>query len=434
MLRGMGTALMTDLYEVTMLDAAIRSGVASRRATFEVFARRLPPGRGYGVVAGPGRLTELLARFQFSTTQIEYLAGLGRFTDELLEHLANFRFEGEVWSYREGDFYVPGSPVLRVDCSFGAGLLLETLVLSVLNHDCAVASAAARMHDVAGGRHLIEMGGRRTHEEAAVAAARAAWLVGFDTTSNMEAGIRFKVPTAGTSAHAFTLAHDDEESAFEAQIKAHGLETTLLVDTYEIGIGIDRALAAAKRLGGVPGAIRIDSGDLAKEALRARRKLDASGAESTRIVVSGDLDEYRIAELAGHPIDGYGVGTQLVVGSGHATAGMVYKLVGIARRSGTYEPVLPVAKSSEGKATRGGVVRPYRVIDDGRAVDEVLVQYDRPGPPDARALHVPLFRACEPAYPYTLDVDREFHRRARSELPDSMRALDSEPLFEAHTI
>ena len=431
---GMSTALMTVLYEVTMLDASLRSGVASRQATFEVFARRLPAGRGYGIVAGPGRLAEQLADFHFSATQIDYLASLGRFTDELLEFLKTFQFEGEVWSYREGDFYVPGSPVLRVDCSFGAGLLLETLVLSVLNHDSAVASAAARMHDVANGRHLIEMGGRRTHEEAAVAAARAAWLVGFDTTSNMEAGIRFNVPTAGTSAHAFTLAHDDEESAFEAQIEAHGLETTLLVDTYEIETGIDRALAAAKRLGGVPGAIRIDSGDLADEALRARRKLDTSDAESTRIVVSGDLDEYRIADLADLPIDGYGVGTQLVVGSGHATAGMVYKLVAIARRSGAYEPVVPVAKSSEGKATRGGVVRPYRIIDDGTAIDEILVQHDRPGPPDARPLHVPLFRASEPAYPYSLEDDRKFHLRVRNELPDSMRMLNSEPLFEARTL
>ena len=430
----MGTALMTDLYELTMLDAALRSGVASRRATFEVFARRLPEGRGYGVVAGPGRLAEQLALFQFSPDQIDYLAGLGRFSDELFEHLETFRFEGEVWSYREGDLYVPGSPVLRVDCSFGAGLLLETLVLSVLNHDCAVASAAARMHDAANGRHLIEMGGRRTHEEAAVAAARAAWLVGFDTTSNMEAGIRFGVPTAGTSAHAFTLAHDDEEAAFEAQIEARGLETTLLVDTYEIDTGIDRALAAAKRLGGVPGAIRIDSGDLAKEALRARKKLDDNGAASTRIVVSGDLDEYRIAQLADHPIDGYGVGTQLVVGSGHATAGMVYKLVAVARRSGTYEPVVPVAKSSEGKATRGGVVRPYRIVDNGQAVDEVLVQHDRPGPPDARVLHVPLFRASGPAYPHSLQDDRTFHLRVRNELPLSMRQLDADPLFEARTI
>ncbi|MDG2112342.1 MAG: nicotinate phosphoribosyltransferase, partial [Actinomycetota bacterium] len=266
----MGTALMTDLYELTMLDASLRSGVAHRRATFEVFARRLPPGRGYGVVAGPGRLASLLADFRFSSDDIDYLSGLGRFSDDLLEHLRTFRFEGDAWSYREGDLYVPGSPVLRVDSTFGAGLLLETLVLSVLNHDCAVASAAARMHDVAGGRHLIEMGGRRTHEEAAVAAARAAWLVGFDATSNTEAGSRFGVPTAGTSAHAFTLAHDGEESAFEAQIVAHGLETTLLVDTYEIETGIERALTAAQRHGGVPGAIRIDSGDLAIESARAR--------------------------------------------------------------------------------------------------------------------------------------------------------------------
>ena len=235
---------MTDLYELTMLDAALRSGVAERRATFEVFARRLPPGRGYGVVAGPGRLADLLADFEFSSGDIDYLAGLGRFSDELLDHLTGFRFAGDAWSYREGDLFVPGSPVLRVDATFGEGLLLETLVLSVLNHDCAVASAAARMHDAASGRHLIEMGGRRTHEEAAVAAARAAWLVGFDATSNIEAGKRFGVPTAGTSAHAFTLAHDDEESAFEAQIEAHGLETTLLVDTFEIETGIDRALAA----------------------------------------------------------------------------------------------------------------------------------------------------------------------------------------------
>ncbi len=422
---------MTDLYELTMLDAALRSGVAHRRATFEVFARRLPPGRGYGVVAGPGRLAELLVDFRFRDADLAYLAGLGRFSEELLEHLREFRFDGDAWSYREGDLFVPGSPVLRVDCRFGAGLLLETLVLSVLNHDCAVASAAARMHDVALGRHLIEMGGRRTHEEAAVAAARAAWLVGFDATSNTEAGARFGVPTAGTSAHAFTLAHDDEESAFEAQIIAHGLETTLLVDTYEIDTGIDRALAAAKGLGGFPGAIRIDSGDLAIEAQRARQRLDAAGATATRIVVSGDLDEYRIADLADDPIDGYGVGTQLVVGSGHATAGMVYKLVAVARGTGTSEPVVPVAKSSEGKATRGGVVRPYRIVRDSIASAEILVEHDRPGPVDSRPLHVPLVRGGVPSYETSLTADRDFHQRARAELPAEMRDLEAHPAFDA---
>ncbi len=431
MLKVVGTALRTDLYELTMLDAALQSGVAQRRAVFELFARRLPAGRGYGVVAGPGRLGDLLADFSFDDDDLAYLSGLGRFSERLLSHLSAFRFEGDVWSYREGDLYVPGSPVLRVDASFGTGLLLETLLLSVLNHDCAVASAAARMHDVAEGRHLIEMGGRRTHEDAAVASARAAWLVGFDATSNIEAGKRFGVPTAGTSAHAFTLAHDDEEAAFEAQITAHGLETTLLVDTYHIDHGIDRALAAARRFGGVPGAIRIDSGDLSTEAQRARARLDAAGASDTRIVVSGDLDEYRIAELAGDPIDGYGVGTQLVVGSGHATAGMVYKLVAVAREAGAGEPVVPVAKESVGKATRGGVVRPYRVVEDGLAVAEVLVEHDRPGPSDSRPLHVPLVRAGVPVYRYSLTDDRAFHQRARAELPGDMRGLDAKPAFEA---
>lgn len=427
----MGVALMTDMYELTMLDAALASGVASRRASFEVFARRLPEGRGYGVLAGPGRLSELFVEFKFDEDELVFLESTGRFTNRLIDHLADFRLTGDAWSYREGDVYFPGSPVLRVDTTFGAGLLLETLVLSVLNHDSAVASAAARMHDNAGGRHLIEMGGRRTHEEAALSSARAAWLVGFDATSNLESARRFGLPAAGTSAHAFTLAHPTEREAFLAQMATHGLETTLLVDTYDIDAGIDAALSAAAELGGVPFAIRIDSGDLAIEATKARARLDRAGAASTRIVVSGDLDEYRIADLADVPIDGYGVGTQLVVGSGHATAGMVYKLVAIARGDGANDPVVPVAKESIGKATRGGVVRPYRSTESGVAVSETLVEHDRPGPPDSRALHVPLLLDGESAYPYSLASDRNFHRTARAELPIESRGLDAKPPFEA---
>ncbi|MFT5531562.1 MAG: nicotinate phosphoribosyltransferase [Candidatus Poriferisodalaceae bacterium] len=427
----MGVALMTDMYELTMLDAALQSGVAGRRASFEVFARRLPQGRGYGVLAGPGRLTELLSEFKFSENELTFLESMGRFSGELIDHLADFRLTGDAWCYREGDVYFPGSPLLRVDSTFGAGLLLETLVLSVLNHDSAVASAAARMHDLAGGRHLIEMGGRRTHESAALASARAAWLVGFDATSNLEAAHRFGLPAAGTSAHAFTLAHATEREAFLAQMKTHGLETTLLVDTYDIDAGIDAALSAAAELGGVPFAIRIDSGDLAIEATDARARLDAAGATDTRIVVSGDLDEYRIADLAQVPIDGYGVGTQLVVGSGHASAGMVYKLVAIARGDGPNEAVVPVAKESVGKETRGGVVRPYRRLEGGTATSELLVEHDRPGPPDSRTLHVPLVLDGEAAYPYSLADDRDFHRRARAELPMESRLLEAKPPFEA---
>ena len=424
-------ALKTDLYELTMLDAALRSGVADRRSCFEVFARRLPRGRGYGVVAGPGRLAALLADFTFDQDALAYLDGLGRFSDDLLNYLSEFHFDGDVWSYREGDFYLPGSPVLRVDAEFGVALLVETLVLSVLNHDCAVASAAARMHDAADGRHIIELGGRRTHEAAAVASARAAWLAGFDATSNLLAGYLHGIPTAGTSAHAFTLAHDDEQAAFDAQLQAHGLETTLLIDTYEIEAGLKRALAAAKRHGGVPGAVRIDSGDLAAESRKVRALLDAEGGQQTRIVVSGDLDEYRIKELADCPIDGYGVGTQLVVGSGYATAEMVYKMVAVARRSGIHEPVVPVAKQSEGKATRGGVVRPYRVVRAGVACAEVLVEQDKPGPPGSHPLHVHLMHNGESVYPHTLVQDRQFHLTARAQIPEQMRSLDAAPEFFA---
>ena len=292
-----GPALHTDHYELTMLDAALGSGVASHRAVFEVFTRRLPPGRGYGVLAGTGRLATVLASFTFGSDDLAALEAQAQFSPRLLDHLSGLRVTGRIDGHRDGEIYMPNEPVLVVETSFGTGLLLETLVLSVLNHDSAVASAAARMHDAAGGRTLLEMGGRRTHEQAAVAAARAAWLVGFDATSNLAAGARHGVPTAGTAAHAFILAHPSEAAAFAAQMESMGAATTLLVDTYDIDDAIDDAVAVAEQLGSSPGGIRIDSGDLAEEAVRARARLDTRGAGSTRIVVSGDLDEYRIAEL-----------------------------------------------------------------------------------------------------------------------------------------
>jgi nicotinate phosphoribosyltransferase len=420
-----GPALHTDHYELTMLDAALGSGVASHRAVFEVFTRRLPPGRGYGVLAGTGRLATILSRFTFGSDDLAVLEAQAQFSPRLIDHLAGLRVEGRIDGHRDGEIYMPNEPVLVVETSFGTGLLLETLVLSVLNHDSAVASAAARMHDAAGGRTLLEMGGRRTHEEAAVAAARAAWLVGFDATSNLAAGARHGVPTAGTAAHAFTLAHPTEAAAFAAQIEAMGAATTLLVDTYDIDDAIDDAVAVAEQLGAPPGGIRIDSGDLAAEAARARARLDTRGAGSTRIVVSGDLDEYRMAELAAAPVDGYGVGTALVTGSGHPTAGFVYKLVAVARRPGADAPLEPVFKTSEGKRTRGGRVHPHRVLEAGRAVCDVLSPDPTP-PPGGRPLHVPVMVDASVAYPFTLAEDRTWHQQARAELPDEGRSLHAE--------
>jgi nicotinate phosphoribosyltransferase len=377
------TALYTDHYELTMLGSALRDGSAARPCVFEAFARRLPPGRRYGVVAGTDRLLSAIEAFRFGPDQLDFLTHAGVVDAATAEWLAGYRFSGDVDGYPEGELYFPGSPVLTVSGSFAEAVVLETLALSVLNHDCAVATAAARMVTAADGRPIIEMGSRRTHEEAAVAAARAAYLGGFTATSNLAAGHRYGVPTTGTAAHSFTLLHDREDDAFRGQVAVLGASTTLLVDTYDIAAGIRAAVDVA---GPDLGAIRIDSGELTVLARQARELLDSLGADRTRIVVSGDLDEYAIAALAAAPVDAYGAGTAVVTGSGAPTAGMVYKLVEVDGR--------PVAKRSEHKTTQGGrktAVRRHR--DSGTATEEVVVSQATPQPaPGDRLLQIPLMR------------------------------------------
>jgi nicotinate phosphoribosyltransferase len=290
-------------------------------------------------------------------------------------------------------------------------VLLETLALSVLNHDSAIAAAGARMIGAACGRPCIEMGSRRTHEEAAVAAARAAALVGFAATSNLAAGARYGIPTTGTSAHAFTLLHDDEAAAFRAQLDTLGVGTTLLVDTYDTEQGIRTAVEVA---GPELGAVRLDSGDLAIQATRARELLDSLGATKTKVIVTSDLDEYAIAALAAAPVDGYGVGTSLVTGSGAPTVGMVYKLV---ERDG-----MPVAKNSEGKRSVGGRKHAVRRHDaDGTATAEVVSASPIAAGEHDRELIVPLVRGGEPVELRTpaeaLAAARELHERLRGTLP-----------------
>lgn len=401
------TALFTDHYELTMLEAARTSGVAGQRATFELFSRRLPKGRRFGVVGGIGRVLGAIEAFRFADDELAWLESQRFLTDDTLRWLSGYRFGGSLLAYDEGDLHFPHSPVIRVEATFGEAVILETLLLSILNHDSAIAAAAARMVEAAQGRPLIEMGGRRTHEEAAVAAARMAHLCGFASTSNLEAGRRHGVPTQGTAAHAFTLAHPDEPTAFRAQVASAGAATTLLVDTFDTPHGIRNAVDAAR-----PhplGAIRIDSGDPAEEARKARRQLDDLGATGTRIVVTGDMDEYTIEDLVadGAPIDGYGVGTRLVTGSGHPTAGFVYKLVAIESDDGTTRDV---AKTSVGKGNAAGVKDAYRTFDaaTGFAVGEHLVPAGAlPSFDGGRAPHRRLLQ------PYI--VDGEIVRRPSSE-------------------
>ncbi|WP_332838752.1 nicotinate phosphoribosyltransferase [Nocardia bovistercoris] len=384
------TALLTDQYELTMLAAALADGSAHRRCTFEVFARRLPNGRRYGVVAGTGRLLDALRRFTFGESE---LAVIAPFLDpSTVDWLREFRFTGDIDGYREGELYFPGSPILSVRGSFAECVVLETLILSVLNHDSAIAAAAARMVSAAAGRRMIEMGSRRTHELAAPACSRAAYLAGFDATSNLAAVREFGIPGAGTSAHAFTLLHsgadgEHEAEAFRSQVRALGVGTTLLVDTFDITRGVATAVEVA---GAELGGVRIDSGDLGVLARQVRDQLDALGATRTRIVVSGDLDEYAIAALRAEPVDVYGVGTSLVIGSGAPTAGMVYKLVEVDG--------IPVAKRSSHKESRGGTKKAVRLArDTGTIVEEIVYPAAGPAPDagvfEARELLIPLVRA-----------------------------------------
>jgi nicotinate phosphoribosyltransferase len=409
------TALLTDHYEITMLRAALRSGAAQRRSVFEVFARHLPHGRRYGVVAGIGRLIEAVQQFRFGQAELEFLRQAGVADEATLGYLESYAFGGDIWGYAEGDCYFPGSPILVVEGTFAEAVVLETLVLSILNHDCAIASAASRMVNSAGDRPLIEMGSRRTHELAAVASARAAYISGFATTSNLRAGQQYGVPTVGTSAHSFTLVHASERDAFAAQIDALGTDTTLLVDTYDVATAVRTAVELA---GPGLGAIRIDSGDLPVVARQARTLLDSLGATKTRIVLTGDLDEYSIAALAATPVDGYGVGTSLVTGSGAPTAALVYKLVARADEAGEPGPLRPVAKRSVGKPGRGGRKWAVRTHDaEGTAMAEVVTT--QPPDPDSggRVLLRQLVRGGEIVGAEPLTAARARHREALAELP-----------------
>ncbi|MFD6635844.1 nicotinate phosphoribosyltransferase [Micromonospora chalcea] len=401
-------ALLTDHYELTMVSAAVRDGTADRRCVFEVFSRRLPAGRRYGVVAGTGRLIEMIRDFRFDPDEIDFLRRTGVVDDRAAQWLADYRFTGDIDGYAEGELFFPGSPILTVSGTFAECVVLETLVLSVLNHDCAVAAAAARMVTAARGRALIEMGSRRAHEEAAVAAARAAYLAGFRFTSNLAAGQRYGIPTAGTAAHAFTLLHDDERAAFASQVATLGKDTTLLVDTYDIAQGIRNAIAVA---GPELRAVRIDSGDLAVIAQQSRELLDSLGATETKIIVSGDLDEYAIASLAAEPVDMYGAGTAVVTGSGAPTAGLVYKLVEVEGR--------PVVKRSEHKATIGGrKVAVRRHKPTGTATEEIIVPQGVPDrQPNDRLLQHSYVVSGEPAKLPTLEDSRDHLRQCLISIP-----------------
>lgn len=421
------TGFFTDMYEVTMVQAAMASGLVDKQCVFELFARKLPDGRKYGVVAGTGRVIDAVESFRFDEDQLAYLAENPTINKETIDYLRNFKFSGRITGYHEGDLFFPNSPILTVEATFGEAVLLETLLLSIMNYDSAVASASSRMVQAAQGMPIIEMGSRRANEDAAVAAARAAYITGFMATSNLQAGMKYGVPTTGTSAHAFSLAFHDEKEAFRQQVAALGVGTTLLVDTFDIEQGIRNAIEVA---GTELGAIRIDSGDLYYETMNARKLLDELGALKTDIILSSDVDEFVINELVDReiPVDGIGAGTRVVTGSGHPTAGMVYKLVSIQEDDGTMRPV---AKKASGKKSYGGRKWAWRESDSsGFAMNEVIYVRDNAdyasqyvNTPTMRTLQRVFIEKGEVVFAPTMEDARSHHLLAMSELREGDKSI-----------
>ncbi|MGI9622056.1 MAG: nicotinate phosphoribosyltransferase, partial [Acidimicrobiales bacterium] len=363
--------------------------------------------------------------FRFGDSELGHLKEMGIVSDSALDWLSGYKFSGSVHAYREGELFFPYSPILTVEASLGDALIVETLVLSTLNYDCAVAAAAARIVQAAQGRPMMEAGARRVRPEAAVGASRAAYIAGVDVSSNLEAGRRWQVPTAGTASHAFTLAFPSERDAFEAQLATLGPDSTYLVDTFDISEGIRAAVEVTE---GRLGAIRIDSGDLALESKHARQLLDDLGAHHTRIMVSGDLDEYSIGELADAPIDAYESGHRLVTGSGAPSAGLVYKLVAVADTDDSQAPLRSVFKSAEGKASPGGRKDAHRILVDGTAQEELItvgphgcVGGEQSG---ARPLQVQVVHNGSRLAVNSVEEAREHFLRCLGELPAEFRGGD----------
>jgi nicotinate phosphoribosyltransferase len=352
--------LLTDLYELTVSAAFLDHGL-NDAATFEVAVRRMPPNRGYMIVAGVERLLETIEEYRFEAGALEHLESLKLFKREFLDYLARFRFTGAVTAMPEGSLFFAGEPILEVHAPLIEAQLLETIVINQLNYASLVATKAARCFTAARGRRLVDFGPRRAQgADATLIAARASYLGGFHGTANVLAGKRYGIPVFGTMSHSFIMAHDGERQAFEDFAATFPHLSTLLVDTYDTIRGVENAAALAARLASsgikVQG-VRLDSGDLRELSRQSRRILDEAGCRDVAIFASGNLDEFKIADLveAGAPIDAFGVGTALITSDDAPSADYTYKLVEYAGR--------PRLKTSAGKLSLPGRKQVYRASD-----------------------------------------------------------------------
>lgn len=412
-------ALKTDLYQLTMAAGYFHRGLMRTRATCEMFVRRLPKPRRYLVANGIEATLDYLREVHFTEEQIAYLREIpalrDAMSDDFCDYLRDFRFRGDVWAVPEGTVMFAGEPFVRLEADIIEAQLVETFLLSTINHGTMVASKAARIVRAAKTAGVLEFGTRRTHSAEAVDSARAAYLVGAAGTSNVEAGMRFGIPVQGTAAHMWTMTHDSEEAAFQNYVETFPNAAVLLIDTYDTVRGAERAARiAGDKLAGV----RLDSGDMLALSREVRRVLDDHGLEGARIVASGDLNEYKIAAFvaAEAPIDVYGVGTELVCSKDAPSLGGVYKVVQFERDGRT----VPIAKFSEGKATYPGAHQVHRF-----ETHDVLALAHEEVPDGAKALssqRIASGRAMGDAP--TLEATRAYARRQLDSLPEVLHALE----------
>ncbi|MCL4799137.1 MAG: nicotinate phosphoribosyltransferase [Burkholderiales bacterium] len=417
--------LLTDLYQLTMLQGYYAAGMTAP-AVFELFVRKLPPGRNFLVAAGLEQVLAYVERLRFDAAELEWIGKSGLFDAGFAARLAELRFSGDVDAMPEGTVCFPNEPLLRVTAPLPEAQLLETRLLNLVHYETLVASKAARAVLVAGGKRLIDFGLRRAHgAEAGLLAARASYLAGFDGTATTLAGPAFGIPVFGTMAHSFVQAHDDEAAAFETFARAFPRNAVLLIDTYDTVAGARKVVDIAPRLqaqGIEVRGVRLDSGDLGALAREVRAVLDAGGLEKAIILASGNLDEHRVQALARTPIDSFGIGTSLVTSADAPYLDAVYKLQEYAGK--------PRRKRSEGKATWPGRKQVYRErsSDGTPARDVVTLEHDRR---EGEPLLAPVMRAGRRVAPApALDAIRAHAHRELERLPPRLRALaDATPPY-----
>ena len=424
------SGLLTDLYELTMAAGYIQTHFKAR-ATFELFARDLPAHRNYLVTAGLEQALDFLESIHFTSEEIDYLRRHPAFQHvgtEFFDYLGQFRFTGDVWAMPEGTLAFPDEPLLRVTAHIAEAQILETYLLAAISFQTMIASKAARVVAAARERNVIEFGTRRAHGvESGVLAARAAYIGGCQGTSNVYAGQRFGIPTYGTQAHSWIMAHEDEEEAFRCFLDVFPDHAILLVDTYDVRAAVEKILG----LGRKPRGVRLDSGDLARDSIWVRRRMDEAGWGDVQVFASGDLDEEKIEALLnqGACIDGFGVGTALATSADAPTLGVVYKLVELEREG----QVRNAAKFSEGKVTYPGRKQVFRFVDEAGKFKKDVITIEDERLLGGEPLLVPVMRSGKRVMPAPpLSAARQRCLASLARLPEQYRRLDATETYPVH--